>query len=546
MTNRRSYLLLALAVFSVGVAMRTLPLYWSPLPFNPDGIHWAALARETVAHGRVPTDPALIAADEFAFATFFGSVSAVTGVPPLYVAQGMIAILGSVPALLAIAMVRRIGRVNGWPHRELRIGAFLAGFVLSVEGPFLRRSATVSSEVAGLLLVPILAISLDRFIRSRRNLWGLIAALLVALFPLIHNLSTMVAALTATAVVGIRARDKLSRSWITAGLLVLAFWVYLALYYRTLGLAELSRVSGAPGLFVGWMIVLVLGLFWITTTTERLQRWVPSAVLGTWIVLFGVNLFIPVFPGTMKTPPIVLLAVLLFAVPTLVGSLNLHIVTRETRHSPALLALLVGAPTLVFFSLSAGLTPEYFFTAMRAHMFVHFAVMTLMGVGIVNILRSGPDRSQLRTTLCVVLCIGMLATAPIAFGGLQTFSYQGTTTTAEFQTASFAATKIPGTWYSDDHVTRVTKNHFQNDLLGQPGSIATTKGWLEGTEEAPACTTIGQHSWTTTGAQLFPAAAQVIKSSTYESWLSERNVVYRTGSTDPLVVVVSPNRDKSC
>ncbi|WP_435365815.1 sodium/phosphate symporter [Haloarchaeobius sp. DYHT-AS-18] len=546
MTKRRSYLLLALAVFSVGVAMRTLPLYWSPLPFNPDGIHWAALARETVAHGRVPTDPTLIAADEFAFATFFGSVSAVTGVPPLYVAQGMIAILGSVPALLAIAIVRRIGRVNSWPDRELRICAFLAGFALSVEGPFLRRSATVSSEVAGLLLVPILAISLDRFIRSRRNLWGWIAALLVALFPLIHNLSTTVAALTATAVVGVRARDKLSRSWITAVLLVLAFWVYLVLYYRTLGLAELSRVSGAPGLFIGWIVVLVLGLFWITTTTERLQRWVPSAVLGTWIILFGVNLFIPVFPGTMKTPPMVLLAVLLFSVPTLVASLNIHTVIRDMRHGPTLLALLVGAPTLVFFSLSAGLTPEYLATAIRAHTFVHFAVMACMGIGVANYLRAELEYSQLKITLCVVLFVGMLATAPIAFGGLQTFSYQATTTPAEFETATFAATTIPGTWYSDDHITRVTRNYYEKDLRGQPGSVTRVKSWLEGTEKAPACTTIGQHSWTTTGAQLYPAAAQAIGATEYESWLTERNVVYQAGSADPLVVVVPQEHNQSC
>ena len=55
MNNRRSFALVAAAVFLIAVAMRTIPLYWSPLAFNTDGFKFASLARETIRYGHIPT-----------------------------------------------------------------------------------------------------------------------------------------------------------------------------------------------------------------------------------------------------------------------------------------------------------------------------------------------------------------------------------------------------------------------------------------------------------------------------------------------------------
>jgi hypothetical protein len=73
--GRRSYLLVGAAVFAVALAMRTVSLHWSPLPFNPDGIRFAALAERTLATGVLPPTPQPLHGDEFAFVLFYASVT---------------------------------------------------------------------------------------------------------------------------------------------------------------------------------------------------------------------------------------------------------------------------------------------------------------------------------------------------------------------------------------------------------------------------------------------------------------------------------------
>lgn len=48
------YTLAVLCVFAIGVAVRLLPLYWTPYPFNPDGFVFAAVAPDSLALGYVP------------------------------------------------------------------------------------------------------------------------------------------------------------------------------------------------------------------------------------------------------------------------------------------------------------------------------------------------------------------------------------------------------------------------------------------------------------------------------------------------------------
>jgi hypothetical protein len=250
--ERRSYLLVGAAVFAVALAIRTVSLYWSPLPFNPDGIRFAALAERTLATGALPATPQPLHGDEFAFVVLYGSVSAITGRSPLAIGQPTIAVLGASVPLLAVAFARRIGAGVGFRPAGVRVAAALAGLLLATEGLYLRRSAAVSSEVVGLLFVILLALAVHRGFESRRPAWGAVAVVLLGVFPITHNLSTMVGGLVLTALVAlqIHRRPTVDTVALRVGSL-LAFWSYLLGYYTLVGLDDFGRVSGAPGLFLG-------------------------------------------------------------------------------------------------------------------------------------------------------------------------------------------------------------------------------------------------------------------------------------------------------
>ena len=119
MTDRRSYLLVGLAVFAVAAAMRVIPLYWSPLPHVLDGFAHAGLARRTLAAGQVPISSDL-RADLLVITSLTATASLITGEAPLYVIQPMMSLAGATVPLVGMAFTRRLGADLGWPARKVR------------------------------------------------------------------------------------------------------------------------------------------------------------------------------------------------------------------------------------------------------------------------------------------------------------------------------------------------------------------------------------------------------------------------------------------
>jgi hypothetical protein len=557
--GRRSYLLVGVTVFVVALAMRTVSLYWSPLLFNPDGIRFAALAERTLAIGTLPATPRPLHGDEFAFVTLYASVSAITGVSPLAIGQPTIAVLGASVPLLAVAFARRIGVRIGFRPAGVRVAAALAGLLLATEGLYLRRSAAVSSEVVGLLFVALLALAVHRGFETRRLAWGLVAVVLVGVFPITHNLSTMVGGLVLTALVALHVHRQPTADTLLIGVgSLLVFWTYLFGYYALVGLDDLGRVSGAPGLFLAWVIVLAALAVWLTTAGPRVQRGAPMTVLLFGFAVLLANAVVPIFPETADTPVLLLALIAPLIVLGLLGTWGVTSVGGRDRPSAGMpvLALLVGPLALIAFSLTADLTPVYFNLVGRAQTFVHLAVMVLAALAAVSLAgryrgtRGGFDgrsakrvHSTLRAALVPVVLICALVSAPLAFSGLHAFAYQSTTTPAEFATAEFAANRLDGSWAGDNHVVRVARNYH---LWGVDGATRPVYRWLRSGGTPPRCPTVTQESWTTTGAQLMPAAPAGIEGSRYQGWLTNRSVVYVAGTEDPLQVVVSKDKEARC
>ncbi|WP_266081677.1 sodium/phosphate symporter [Haladaptatus caseinilyticus] len=536
MTNRRPYVFIGITVFMVAVAMRTIPLYWSYLPFNLDGLQFAAPARYTLSHGHLPTSYGFFHPDKYTFSALLTICSQLTGISPLRIAQPAIAVIGSVPCLIAVWLTRRIGHQLQWNPVHTRIAAALAGLVLATEGVYLGRSAAVTSEGLGLVFVAILAIVFYRLLQTGRWPWIVLTALLIAIFPLTHNLSTMIGALVITALLAVSVRQSTGRVLVAGGLAVIAFWIYLSSYYSVMGMNELSRVSSVPGLFLAWIIVLFVAAVWIPSTSVRTQRSVPMFALFGGVGVLVANFFVPVFPGTASLH----MSALLFSIPIIcIGLLATHGLPYITvaRDGVIGLALLLGPLTLIGFGLTGRLTIEYQGLIVRGQIFLHLVAAILAALAVVSLSLRGDSSSHvwngIRAGFVPLLLVAALMSAPLAFTGLHATSAQAVIAPSEYESTTFAANYVPNTWVSDGHLSRLALYYYPRQTNA---TYTPMYQWAQGGGMPPTCTVVSQSSWTTLGVQLFPDSPKRISASKYQQWIAKQNMVYTTSGNDQITI----------
>ena len=547
MTDRRQYVLACLSVFAVAVGMRTLTLYWSPLPATLDGFGYAALARDTIAVGRFPLSR--FRADNIGFAGLLSIVSMVIDRKPLYVAQPLVSVIGAASCLTAVALVRRAGRNFDWPGREVRLAATLVGFSLAIEGLYLRRTGVADEEVIGLLLIPLLALGFHRTLQTHRPSWGGLTAVFMFAFPLTHTFSTLIAGLV---VIGVLAAHLFQVPSSRTGLLGLGlvggFWSYFGAYYQfaeqtgLLLVPYVGRILSYPGLFVAWVILLVVGIGWFPRTSTRLKRIGFLLVVGGGFAVLVANFFTPIFPETVATPRPLLFLLLLFVIPVILASQSLPLLSQEHSVGVIFLALLAAPIAQIYFSLTAALTPEFFGTVMRTQTFAHFPVFVLAGLATIRCVspRLSPltgitGHLSFKTVIVGLFVASVVLTAPIAFINLDTVSYPSTTAESEFATVNFAAAHVDEQWTGGDSITRIGANYYPTRTTVARGPTAT---WLAG-GSSPACPAISQQSWTTTGAHLFPAPPATVSKQTYAAWLARRNLIYAGTGRDSLSITIA-------
>ncbi|WP_255171521.1 sodium/phosphate symporter [Natrononativus amylolyticus] len=532
MTDRR-YGVAAFAVLAIAIAARLLPLHWTSYPFNPDGFVFAARAGEITADGGLVLPSG--SPHGHAYSVFLSVTSQLTGVDPVWLAQPTIAVIGAVPPLIAFLLVTRLGTTITTDRRALLVAGTTAGVVLAVEGVYLRRTVTVSYEVLGLLLVAVLAITTVRALETRRPAWIVLTLVALAVLPVTHHLSTMLAALTVTAVVagyGFRRPTRVVPGVVVVG----GFWLYFGTYYALTRPPYTGDLTAKPGLFVAWVVVLVAFVGWLTTTGGRATRLLVGAVGATGFSILAADALLSLFPGTMSVPPTLLFYVAPLTVLAALAAWAIPYGVGPAGDRLVVVGLLTAPIAWVGFAVTAGLTPEYVLFARRGQTFVHLAAVVLAGLAILALGRYAVRRRRsiapwVHTGVPVLLCLCALVSMPLAFAGLEALAYQGTTTHEEFETLSFATDATPE-WTSDDHLTRVASNYY-----GTNASPGPTYEWLEG-DGALACPTVFQRSWQTVGAQQYPSEPVTVETDRYEATALEGHAVYATTGSDRLTMVV--------
>jgi len=552
MTDRRSYALVVLAVFAVALAMRTIPLYWSPLPATLDGIDYAAIARNTIATGHIPLEG--FRADKFVLVSLFSVVGVLLNRPPITLAQPFVAFVGAASCITAVAFAHRIGTEIGWPARRTKLAATLAGFSLAVSGVYLRRTSVPDEGVVVHLLLPLLALALYRALLSWNYRWSAVAILLLVLFPFLHTFSTLIAALVATGLLAVHLRQRPTiKSGALGVFFVGGFWAYLTLYYEfaersgVLVVPYVDRIQAYPGLFLAWLIVLVLGVIGFRLASARIQRAVFLLPIVIGLLIVAVNVVTPFFPGTVSTPVPVLALITVFVIPVLLASGSLSVLSGDRSTSVVLLALIAAPIVMTYFSITASLTPDFFGTVMRTQTFAHFPVFILAALAVARYglpqassSHRAFERPAFRSLIVGALLVSAAVTAPLAFVNLDTFSYPSTTTESEFEAVGFTTSRLTEEWTSGDTLTRIATHYYQ----GPTGGESEAREWLRG-GTIPCRPTLSQNSWMTTGAHFYPAAPETVSKAEYREWVRTQNQIYTAGGIDPLYLTV-PSGTENC
>lgn len=551
--RHRSFALVVGVVLAVALAMRTVPLYWSPLPSTLDSFLYARLASDTLVDGSMPITPDL-RADNLVLTSAVAVASLVTGERPVHVIQPALSVVGATTCVVAVAFTRRLAADLQWPPRRVTLAALTAGLLLAVQGLFLRRTTVPDPEVIGLLFTLLAVLACHRALTTqgeRGRRWLLVLAIFVGTFPILHQFSTFNAAMALTALVGAElARRPTRRTFALGGGVLAVFWTLFVGYYELVARLDVlqvtyaGRIQSHPGLFLAWLVAMLVAVAWYQQTTARAQRTTFLLPVLAGFALVVANVATTVFPGTIRSPPTIAALVSLLVVPALFAGYGTPSLASQYRHATPVLALLAAPLVVMYFSMTATLTPEYFGTVMRAQTFVHVPVFVLVGLAAATIATStngALEALPVRGTLIAALVVCTLATVPLAFLTLDTAHFPATTAESEFQTTGFTAHHVDGPWTSHHPQTKLASQYFRSSHA----EIAPTRTWLAD-GPPPACPVLTQQSWTTHGAHFWPSQPLTIPAAEHEAFLTERNLVYSTSGRDPMNLALSLESTDGC
>ncbi|MFC7008366.1 hypothetical protein [Halalkalicoccus salilacus] len=300
--------------------------------------------------------------------------------------------------------------------------------------------------------------------------------------PATHHFSTLIAAVTLTVLVAIWIDRRPTRATLAAGVVMaVGFWIYLLSYYAQSAPSDSDMLTTNPALFIAWVIAIIALSRWVRTARPASSRGAIACVSFVGFGVLAINAIKPVFPGMSSTPPLLLALVAPLTVLAVLTVWGLPIMIRLDQ-GPLVLALLVAPIAFVGLGLTAGLSPQYDMLVRRTQTFVHFGTVVITVVAAFVLHDRVQDRSQTLVTavkagLPIVLILVAVVTIPIAFVGLEALSYQGTTTEAEFSTATFASATMAEPWTGDDHITRIESNYYGSEHNTGPSPIYD---WLHG------------------------------------------------------------------
>ncbi|HKW42968.1 MAG TPA: hypothetical protein VJP06_02165, partial [Thermoplasmata archaeon] len=299
-----------IALYSIAVAARLVPLMFSPLPYSTDGFALARIASGIIGSGSWHIDPSGVNSYNEklpGFSVLWAAFAMVGGFRPLAHVQAYVAFLASLVVLPAYLLgVKASGR---------RSVGLVAGLFAAVFGTFLLLTSSVSKETLGLMILPVAVLLFHERADPRKRA---LSVILFLLLPFIHPLTTLLALGMAASLVVLTHRRALSRGRFSVrsfavdiatgpGLALAALAYYLRVDLQFL--AELFAPDAAV-LFLGIVLLLAAVIVaMVRPVRRRIGRRLVSpasrAILPPALAVAALvaNARTSLFAGTLGTQP---------------------------------------------------------------------------------------------------------------------------------------------------------------------------------------------------------------------------------------------------
>ncbi|MFQ5552791.1 MAG: hypothetical protein ACE5EW_03645 [Thermoplasmata archaeon] len=530
----KRHLLYVASLLAIATSIRLVQLLISSLPYNIDSFAQVAIAEQVLDTGQWSLDPTSSNAVNLKvplLPLLLASIASLTGFAPLDLA---------VPVAIGVSLVGILGLYAlVWRLTGHRITAWMAGLVLALLGPYIFNSGTLMKEAFGLALLPAL-LWLTWHRQDPRN--RVMAAALLLVLPLIHHLSTLMAFGMISFVILLQNAQAYWEdrwSWREAGKDVVfgpaLFPVALA-YYAFVGMEGFTEVwkPDEVALFLA-VALLMAAAGLLLASNKRARPWFALskarrrlslldqktvAIAGAFLLVL-VNLYLPIFPGTVATSPLLLLGALAYLPLVFLAVIGLNLFRLSNKREKVVPVVLLLAPlTVILYALLRGLDPLSHVILYRSVDFLDFGIALTVAVAVVSY------RGRKRRVLVGVVVVALLATVPMAYASERVFQVQNTTYAYEWAALNHLSSTGAPAPYTDQRLASVMAWYF-----GVPadGSLPLI---LDLNQPLPRGVLLLEENWGSRGAQVFPFPFILIEEDRLEGLVADHHLVYHGGASD--------------
>lgn len=545
----RKHLLPILFIFFVALAIRLVPLLWSPLPYNIDGFPQARIAENMIETGRWYSGGPI---EELAYneklpilPLYFAISSLVAGEEPLYFLQLAMVILTSLSAVFVYVLAYKI--------TKSRTASIFAGLFMALCGTYVFLTAAVMKQNVALVLLPLV---LYLYHERRNPKFRILAAVLLLFIGLAHHLATIIAfgiityIMVAQNVKDIRSGEWRWISFMLDVLLGPALVLAIVAYYLTVQMPFFMDAMDVNTIFLFMSVYFLVGLLtihlssartlkpWFTSTKRSLPKYIDQKVLfilGAAFLLI-LNHFTSVFTGTIKTRTDFLLLALPSVILVFVALMGFNVMRRtKTRFRPLIAAGFMGPIAVMLFSFLWGLNPASFVLLYRSYDYMDIAYAISIGIAFAAAIAYLKDRRKkvVATTSFLVL---ILATTTLAYGSEGFFDIQNTTYVEEFT--------VMGHIYDHNMSNLGTDQRLHDTIVGYYGEM-DGDGFLPirlatGRDVHTYEFVLLESKWMSVGAQEHPLPSVRIENDVFDRTVEEGNLIYNSGPGETEIFLLIP------
>ena len=536
MQRHRWLVLTLLLLITVAFAARSIPLQWSPLPDNIDGLSELRVTQDILGshHLQFPADSSHsqgYVADMPVLGVLTAFICSSLGLDPVPSSQLVIALLGAVTVSIVFLLSLQL-----WPNRRT---ALVSATVLALVGSFAFSTGCVWKESLGFLLLATMLLAYPK--RSQLR-YRVLMTLPLPLLVFTHHHTTVVSFVILTFAVALdlaRAlrRHEPSRVQYMDIATVMSCWGLAAAYYARISLPYLDYLSPGTDLYLYIAVAALLTLVAVSLSSRerpvtRLPIELVIPVVG--LAILVANYFHPLFsgipsPGVMLVVPAA--AYLLLTVPAWTGSTLA--LSRQGQGKDLMLAMLLGPLSLILFGFVRGTDPTSHLIIYRTFDFLMPAFAVLVGLGFAYMVKG---HVRLGMAAAASLVVILASTLPVAYGSQELFGVENQTYWYEYDAVAWASDHGVDGYTSDQRLGETGWRLFDIDYgRGLPYDLQ------EGLALNASSFYVIEESWTTTGAQEFPFGTVVLEEDTLDSFKEEGSVLYVGGSAgDQLSLVRTP------